>query len=187
MGSLIAYINMNKGLIIFILGAFVSFTIFFFAFYLLPILTNTPPLYDFNTALTLTVAGIAISTVAIKRTEVKVEKVKEETYAVSPKEVAKEVFNVLKNEKEGQALMLYDAYQNGVVELRCSTDGEIVDILKDGSLICRAGHRIWPPGPTKIVIKPEESEELKKKGKTIVKKKEEEVSKDEKNNSTTTP
>ncbi|QGH71238.1 hypothetical protein [Sulfolobus super-elliptical virus] len=178
---------MSKGSIIFALGALTSILLFFFAFWFLPVLTNSAPLYDFNTALALTVSGIAISSIAVKRTEVKVEKVKEETYAVNPKDVAKEVFNILKSEKEGQALMLLEAYQNNVVELRCPTDSEIIDMLRDGSLICRAGHRVWPPGPTRIIIKPEESEELKKTGKTTIKKKidDEKVNKNEKSDSST--
>jgi Trk K+ transport system NAD-binding subunit len=173
---------MKRDMLLFVLGAALSFAIFFFVFFLFPILMNAQPFLDFNTAVTLTAAGIAVSSIAVKRTEIKVEKVKEETYTINPKEVAKEVFNILKSEKEGQALMLFDAYQSSVIELRCAQDNEIVDMLKDGSLICRAGHRVWPPGPTKIIIKPEESEELKKSGKVTVKKKEVEKN-DEKSDS----
>jgi len=42
-------------------------------------------------------------------------------------------------------LEIKKALDSGVVKLVCSTHGETVTVLVDGTIICPKGHRVWPP------------------------------------------
>jgi len=45
---------------------------------------------------------------------------------------------------------LKNALDHGVVKVKCPIHDEDVEILADGTIICRKGHRIWPREEEKI-------------------------------------
>ena len=72
------------------------------------------------------------------------EEIKElkERMAFKEQQHREELKNLLRSSKMVAALK--DTLDKGSIKIRCSEHDTDVEILADGTIICRKGHRIWP-------------------------------------------